>query len=115
MSQRRKRLFTFFRLHPLLLLIVPCVLLFSALSQGVDMFGWFKKQDVFLSSAVKGVVTENGKPVANLEIIRKLIYTDEKVHRDVAITDSTGHFYFPEKIIRSSLPSKPLVEHGVSQ
>ena len=85
------------------------------INQGVDMFGWFKKQDVFLCSEVNGVVTENGEPVVNLEVIRSLIYIDEKVHRDVVITDSTGHFHFPEKSIRSSIPSRPFSEDRVSQ
>ena len=84
-------------------------------NQGVYMFGWFKKQDVFLCSEVNGVVTENGEPVINLEVIRSLIYTDEKVRRDVVITDSTGHFHFPEKNIRSSIPSRPFSEDRVSQ
>ena len=85
------------------------------ISQGSDMFGWFKKQDVFLSSEVNGVVTENGKPVVNIEVIRSLIYIDEKVHRDVVTTDSSGHFHFPQKSIRSSIPSKPFSEDRVSQ
>jgi hypothetical protein len=88
---------------------------FSAISQGVDMFGWFKKQDVFLSSEVNGVVTENGKPIVNLEIIRKLIYTDEKVHRDVVLTDKTGHFSFPQKMTRSSLPNNGFIQNSVVQ
>ena len=85
------------------------------ISQGVDMFGWFKKQDVFLCSEVNGVVTENGKPVANIEITRSLMYIDAKDHIDVAITDDTGHFHFPQKSIRSSIPSKPFSEDRVSQ
>lgn len=97
------------------LLLLSCALAIPFISQGFDMFGWFKKQEVFLSSEVNGVVTENGKPVANLEVIRKLIYTDEKIHRDVAITDSTGHFYFPQKSIRSSIPSKPFAVNRTSQ
>jgi hypothetical protein len=98
-----------------ILLIISCVFIFPTISQGVDMFGWFKKKDVFLSSEVNGVVTENGKPVANLEIIRKLIYTDEKIHKDNAITDNKGHFHFPQKSIRSSIPSKPFAVNRVSQ
>ena len=97
------------------LLQVSSALAFPLISQGVDMFGWFKKQEVILSSAVQGVVTEDGKAVANLEIIRKLIYTDEKIHRDIAITDNNGHFTFPQKSIRSSIPSKPFSVNRVSQ
>lgn len=79
------------------------------------MFGWFKKQDVFLCSEVNGVVTENGEPVANIEITRSLMYIDAKDHIDVAMTNDTGHFYFPQKSIRSSIPSKPFSEDRVSQ
>jgi hypothetical protein len=76
-----------------------CAIDFPLISQGFDMFGWFKKQEVFLSSEVNGIVTENGKPVANIEVTRSLMYIDSKDHLDVAITDSTGHFHFPKKSI----------------
>jgi len=97
------------------LLLLSCALATPFISQGFDMFGWFKKQEVFLSSEVNGVVTENGEAVANLEVIRSLMYIDGKDHVDVSITDSTGHFYFPQKSIRSSIPSKPFSEDRVSQ
>ncbi|MCI2285453.1 hypothetical protein L3081_21240 [Colwellia sp. MSW7] len=114
MNNRRK-IASLSRPHFTLLLLILCLLAYPMISQGVDMFGWFKKQDVFLCSEVNGVVTENGKPVANIEITRSLIYTDEKIHRDIAITDNTGHFYFPQKSIRSSIPSKPFAVNRVSQ
>jgi len=115
MVKRKKRFFSPLHFRSFLFLVISCALMFPIISQGVNMFGWFKKQDVFLSSEVNGVVTENGKPVVNLEVIRKLIYTDEKVHRDIATTDSAGNFYFPQKSIRSSIPSKPLSHNSVSQ
>ena len=61
------------------------------------------------------MVTENGKPVVNIEVIRSLMYIDGKNHLDEAITDSTGHFHFEQKSIRSSIPSKPFSENQVSQ
>ncbi|MBE0359723.1 carboxypeptidase-like regulatory domain-containing protein [Pseudoalteromonas aliena] len=80
------------------------------------MFSWFrKKKEVFLSPEVNGVVTENGTPIANLEIIRSLIYIDEKVRRDIATTDEDGRFHFPKKTILSSIPNKLIVENRVSQ
>ncbi|WP_252371782.1 DUF6795 domain-containing protein [Pseudoalteromonas sp. S558] len=80
------------------------------------MFSWFrKKKEVFLSPEVNGVVTENGAPVVNLEVIRSLIYIDEKVHRDTANTDQNGRFHFPKKTILSSIPNKLIVENRVSQ
>ncbi|UJF22649.1 DUF6795 domain-containing protein [Shewanella sp. OMA3-2] len=70
---------------------------------------------MFLSSEVNGIITKNGTPVANLEVTRSLIYIDEKDHLDVAITDSKGHFYFPQKSIRSSIPNRLFSEDRVSQ
>ena len=109
-----------FRRRFTLLLFLMCTyylwhFAFPLISQGFDMFAWFKKQEVFLSSEVKGVVTENGKAVANLEITRSLMYIDGKDHLDITITDNTGHFTFPRKSIRSSIPSKPFSEDRVSQ
>ncbi|MDO6775807.1 hypothetical protein Q4591_10595 [Shewanella sp. 3_MG-2023] len=97
------------------ILLVCCVFTYPNLSHGVDMFGWFKKKEVFLSSEVKGVITENGKPSANLEVTRSLMYIDGKDHIDVAVTDIKGHFYFPKKTIRSSIPNRLFSEDRVSQ
>ena len=79
------------------------------------MFGWFKKTEVSLSPEVNGIVTENGKPVANLEVIRSLMYIDEVDHRDSAITDENGRFSFPPLVMKSSMASKPFVENRVWQ
>ncbi|MBE0458709.1 DUF6795 domain-containing protein [Pseudoalteromonas prydzensis] len=98
------------------LFILVCVIIFPAISQGEDMFSWFKKKkEVFLSPEVNGIVTKNGTPVANLEIIRSLIYIDEKVHRDTVSTDQNGRFHFSKKTILSSIPNKLIVENRVSQ
>ena len=100
----------------IILFIIACAIVFPAISQGEDMFSWFrKKKEVFLCPEVNGVVTENGTPVANLEIIRSLIYIDEKVRRDIATTDEDGRFHFPKKTIFSSIPNKLIVEHRISQ
>ena len=100
----------------IILALSACVIISTAIGQGDDMFSWFrKKKEVFLSPEVNGIVTENGQPIANLEIIRSLIYIDEKVHRDTAITDENGCFHFPKKTILSSIPNKLIAEHRVSQ
>lgn len=100
----------------IILALSTCVIISTAIGQGDDMFSWFrKKKEVFLSPEVNGIVTENGQPVANLEIIRSLIYIDEKAHRDTAITDENGCFHFPKKTILSSIPNKLIAEHRVSQ
>lgn len=100
----------------IILFILVCLIIFPAISQGGDMFSWFKKKkEVFLSPEVNGVVTENGTPIANLEIIRSLMYLDEIDRRDTAITDADGRFHFPKKTIFSSIPNKLIVENRISQ
>ncbi|QLE83689.1 DUF4198 domain-containing protein [Shewanella sp. Scap07] len=103
------------RLHRRLMLLGLLAIAYPILSHGVDMFGWFKKKEVFLSSEVKGVITKNGTPVANLEVTRSLMYIDEKDHIDVVITDSAGYFHFPRKTIKSSIPNRLFSEDHVSQ
>jgi len=99
----------------ILLSLISCLLAFPLIGQGINMFGWFKKQEVFLSSAVNGVVTKNGEAIANIEVTRSLMYIDAKDHVDIAMTDNNGKFTFPAKSIRSSIPSKPFSEDRVSQ
>ncbi|QLE83687.1 hypothetical protein FLM48_00435 [Shewanella sp. Scap07] len=98
-----------------LMLLVLLAMAYPIHSHGVDMLGWFKKKEVFLSSEVNGVITKNGSPVANLAVTRSLMYIDGKDRIDVAITDSEGHFYFPRKTIRSSIPNRLFSEDHVSQ
>ena len=70
----------------IILALSACVIIFTAIGQGDDMFSWFrKKKEVFLSPEVNGIVTENGQPIANLEIIRSLMYLDEIDRRDTAM------------------------------
>ncbi|QLE83690.1 hypothetical protein FLM48_00450 [Shewanella sp. Scap07] len=103
------------RLRRRLMLLALLAIAYPILNHGVDMLGWFKKKEVFLSSEVNGVIIKNGTPLANLEVTRSLMYIDEKDHIDVAITDSAGHFHFPQKSIRSSIPNRLFSEDRVSQ
>ena len=103
------------RMKILIAVLASICLIYSFSTLGANMFGWFKKQPVQLSSEVRGQILDNGKPVIGQIVSRELIYIDEKVHFDQTITDDKGFFYFPEKIIMSSIPSKPLVEHRISQ
>lgn len=84
-------------------------------SEGVDVFGWFKKKEAYLSPVVKGVVKEQGKPFANIQVARELIYMDDLQGLDYAETDAEGQFYFPEKTIMSRIAANPLSEQRVSQ
>lgn len=99
-----------------ILLILICAIVFPALSQGEDMFSWFrKKKEVFLSSDVNGIVTENGMPIADLEIIRSLTYIDGVERLDSVITSDDGRFHLPRKTILSSIPNKLISEDRVHQ
>lgn len=79
-------------------------LVFFVFSQQVmaDMFSWFKKYDVHLSPAVRGNISFNGNPVANVKVFRELTY--DKEYLDYAMTDAQGRFSFDEKNIRSRRP-----------
>lgn len=97
----------------LALLLLP--LSFAFISHEVDagMFGFFKRYGVHLSPEVRGVITENGTPLKNLEVYRTLDY--EKEYVDKTRTDSNGRFSFPEKVIKSSRPGKLLDETRTRQ
>tara|TARA_R110002050_G_scaffold299983_1_gene467210 strand:- start:1382 stop:2029 length:648 start_codon:yes stop_codon:yes gene_type:complete len=93
---------------------------FPFYSTGVeaDMFSWFglfKKKEVYLSPEVKGVIKENGKAVAQIQVTRQLIFIDEVERIDHAETDDKGQFYFPEKTLMSRMASNPLAQLNVSQ
>lgn len=118
MFKRKERASSKYLFRLPLLLIIPFLCYLPFTSIGEDMFGWlnwFKKKEAYLSPIVKGVIKENGKPVANLQIIRELIYIDEVVRVDHATTDEKGHFFFPEKKIMSRYAGRVMVEQRVSQ
>ena len=79
-----------------------------------DMFGFFNKQEFYLSAPVKGQLLDNGQPVANTKVMRSLTYGDEYV--DETTTDEQGYFTFTEKTIKTGKPSNmfdndSLVQH----
>ena len=78
-----------------------------------DMFGFLKKQDVVLSREVHGLLLDNGQPLSNIKVFRVLTYGEE--HLDQVVTDENGHFYFPDKIIRSSKPSQMFFNSSLNQ
>ena len=115
MVKRMERKPSVFSFRSAFFIITPILLCLSFISEGVDMFGWFKKKQAYLSPIVQGVVKENGKPVANIQVSRQLIYMDDIERDDYAETDEKGQFYFPEKTIMSRLASNPLSEQRSSQ
>ncbi|WP_218668185.1 DUF4198 domain-containing protein [Vreelandella utahensis] len=97
-------------LFPLTLLLVAASYFLYSSEVMADMFGWFKRYDVHLSPEVKGRILKDGEPVADIEVYRELMYA--KHYTEKTVTDSDGHFSFPEKNIRSREPGKLLgVEH----
>ena len=56
-----------------------------------------KGGDVVTFSAVEGVVTYEGKPVANAKIIRRVEDKDNNSEDDFATTDEKGYFSMPSR------------------
>ncbi len=77
-----------------------------------NYFGAYK---VHLCPEVKGQVSENGKPLINAKIERRLCFSDGKYVEDFAYTDDKGGFSFPEVNIRSNQPAVPFAEIFTSQ
>lgn len=77
------------------------------------MFDFLKRYDVHLSPEVRGKITFEGTPMADLEVYRTLYYGKEYI--DKTLTDSEGAFHFPAKDIKSGLPGKLLDETRVRQ
>ena len=77
------------------------------------MFGFFKRYDVHLSPEVRGQITLDGQPLANIEIERILDY--DKEYFDTTLSDENGKFYFPEKSIKSTRPGQMLDETRTRQ
>jgi len=72
--------------------IIIFILLVSLPIVGVAM-SFFTKQVLF--SEVKGVVQKQGKPLANVEVIRSYTELDNTGNESVK-TDENGHFNFPK-------------------
>jgi len=51
------------------------------------MFGFFKKYNAHLCSAVSGRILDSGKPLVGVKIERELRYIDNKKRIDKALTD----------------------------
>jgi len=69
------------------------------------VFGFLKKYDAHLCSAVSGRILDNGKPVADLKIERILVDFDSKERKDSTTTDQNGDFSLPAVNIRSRSPA----------
>lgn len=78
-----------------------------------EMFGFLKKQDFVLSAPVEGVLLSDGKPQAGVEVSRSLKYGKEYV--DTSVTDDSGRFSFPKKVIRTSKPNNMFDNESLHQ
>lgn len=65
------------------------IVVVMAVSTGA--YGMFDFMKVYLFSAMKGVVTLEGKPIAGAEIVRTAQYND-KTFADTTATDANGQF-----------------------
>lgn len=79
------------------------------------MFGFFKKYDAHLCSAVSGRILNNGKPLAGIKIERELYYIDDKTREDSTLTDENGYFTLPEVNVRSKAPGWLFTEQLTKQ
>jgi hypothetical protein len=79
------------------------------------VFGFFKKYDVHLCSAVSGKILDNGKPVVDVKVERELMYIDEKKRVDSTLTDNNGCFTLPAVNVRSKAPGWAFCEQFTKQ
>jgi len=69
---------------------------------------------VCIFSAISGVITLNGQPVAHAKLIRT--GSKERKHQDETTTDESGHFSFPpmyERSIAKYLPMEFVAEQQI--
>jgi hypothetical protein len=73
-------------------------LILSVLTTNVEagVFDWLKRTEIQWSPEIHGVITEQGKPVANREIKRRSYYEGEE-RFDSTTTDGKGYFYLPQR------------------
>jgi hypothetical protein len=79
------------------------------------VFGFFKKYDAHLCSAVSGRIVDNGKPVVGVKVERQLYYIDDKKRKDSTLTDENGYFSLPEINIKSKAPGWLFCEQFTKQ
>lgn len=86
----------------LLSLLVAFVLLFAITHSPAEAFLKFRTN--YLSSPVKGHIYYNGKPVAGVEVRRKVTgggVEGDEVFKHTAVTDENGYFEMPEVITKT--------------
>lgn len=69
---------------------------------------------VCLFSAISGVITQDGKPVANAKLVRKVNHSKDVI--DETTTDQNGHFTMPavfERTVTKLLPMEFVVRQAI--
>lgn len=71
-------------------------------------------QEVVIASPLEGILTFEGKPVADVKIERKLSWFDQSESvEDFVVTNSNGHFILP--LVKKTLKLSNLTQFVVSQ
>jgi len=71
------------------------------------MFGFFKRHTVEMSPEVRGRITDDGKPVAGIQVARSLSYEGYKKGKEQlehTFTNENGEFSFQSVVIKSRMP-----------
>ncbi len=71
------------------------------------MFGIFKRYEVEMSPEVRGRITNNGNPLAGIQVARSLSYEGfqkGKEQLEHTTTDADGRFSFKPLMVKSRLP-----------
>ena len=74
--------------------------------------GLFDFVKICLFSEVNGVVTLNGKPVPDVEVVRTMRMGHNNIYTDKTTTDNQGHYRFAARFthsIRKIAPVEPLI------
>ncbi len=83
--------------------IVGLVFLFVTSGAAAEMLSMFKKETVVLCPEVSGQLSDNGKPLSDVKVTRRLFYGKE--YSETVTTDAEGNFQFSRKEIRSNKPN----------
>lgn len=89
------------------ILVLGFIVFFMCLFFGESSnFGFFKSYDVEFSSEVKGRITNEGKALSGVEVMRKLYYEgyEKSPVTDYALTNTHGEFSFDQSVIQSKAP-----------
>ncbi|WDD98484.1 DUF6795 domain-containing protein [Thalassomonas actiniarum] len=92
------------------IIAIAVILFFTFLIQPQEvqaMFGIFKRYEVEMSPEVRGRITNNGSPLAGIQVARSLSYEGYqkgKEQLEHTTTDADGRFSFKPLMVKSRLP-----------